>query len=271
MLNRQQFYLCWQSVLLQFQLFGYTTYATVSHRKCLAAGRTVYALSVILAISALGFYVFYTKVTIFRGAQINIVTDQLVYLTIFTANLVALIESFLQRQNSYALFEQVYEIIAVFSSCSNSNCPLNIPQLCRIFMLKNWLQLGSLFSILTVAITFTSAQSWLYFRWIMLAEMMICVRLMEFAMLMEVLVQLLTVLERHLRSSVRAECEDCKRCGPKTLQYFVQSYDKMYALAGKMCRTYKWSLLVIIVDLMVGLVNTTFWFLFTLNNQYQPV
>lgn len=271
MLDRKQFQLLWPPVLLVFQLLGYTTYASKAKCRLDLIRRLVYPIGFLVIMCTLSLYVILTKVSLHADAQINAMSDQTIYLSILTAQLVTLSESLCKRDCSEQLFKQLHEIAAELCSIG---CATNHPaeiltvdfvRVRRGMLLKNWLQLIGLAVNLAIGIALTGIQSWFYFRWIVLAELLISVRLMECAMHVELIGELLDVVEQLIASA--ADDDATILIGPRKrystiLRCAINAYSRIHGQAERISGFFGWSLLAIFVYAMNGMVNAAFWFVY---------
>lgn len=265
MITRTDFHQLWPPVLLLFQLLGYATYSTPASTRLQQFRRTAYAVTIIIAQSSFSAYALLTRIKIHQIGQINVMSDQSVYLTLLPGHLIVLIEALLRQRHVCQLFEQVYDIAAQLSAAQGGAVVVDFARIQRKQLLTNWLQFGVLIALLLVGITLTGVQSWIYYRWILMAQMFVCGRVLEVTMHVEVLGELMAELERLLLAEAthrRMIVATTERVG--RLHGAIEIYGRVHRLAEAISTTFGWSMLVICVYGLNGMINTSFWFMFIL-------
>lgn len=259
MLRRSEFHRLWPPVLLVFQLFGLTAYSRPAASGWRFAGRVVVAAASFAVAATICAHTLLNVASIHEAKQINVMSDQLVYLISLPAHLIGLIEALLRQRQTEQLFDGLYEIYAALGRVSKIDVADGILHgTRRRLLVRNWLQVGGLFAILTGGIALTGVQSWGYFRWIVLAQWFISVRLMEVSMHVELLAAMLNALERFvLDSPVDCDPVECVRVA-------AEIYGMCYAHGTAISRAFGWSLLVMSVYALDGMVNNTYWFVYAM-------
>lgn len=271
MLSRSKFHRRAAPVLLLFQLFGFATYAEPPHSARQCWRRRAYTFGVSVLLSALSVYALLTRITFHQiVGHVNVLSDQTVYMTILPAHLIALAESWHRRRSTLLLFASVFDIAAALPAHSR----VDFARINRRQLRLNWLQLVGVIGILVAGVLGSGWNSWLYFRWILAAEVLVNVRLMEVTMHVEVMAELLGGLERALLMVRRAEHHQAseqssdRRRGRRRrlsdcstgLTAAAAIYGRCHRLAAVISECFGYSVLAIAVYVMNGMVNTSFWF-----------
>lgn len=243
--------------LLLFQLFGFATYAEPprSRRQCWR--RRAYTAAVTVCLSALSVYALLTRITFHQIiGHVNVLSDQTVYMTILPAHLIALAESWYRRRSTLLLFASVFDIAAALPAHS----AVDFGRINRRQLRLNWLQLVGVIGILVAGVLGSGWNSWLYFRWILAAEVLVNVRLMEVTMHVEVMAELLGGLERALlRVRAAGQQQSLSDC-TAGVTVAAALYGSCHRLAAVISECFGYSVLAIAVYVMNGMVNTSFWF-----------
>lgn len=259
MISRRVFHQLWPPVLILFQLFGFTTYTQPARTRVQQVVRLSIAFGVISIMLAISAYTLLQILSIHTANQVNVMSDQLVYLTVLPAHLIALLEALLKARQCEQLFEQLYDILVQLHSASGE-LMVDLPRFRRTLMLRNWTQVIGLFALLAVGIGLTGWQSWLYFRWIVLAQLFVSVRLMEVAMHAELLGAMMGALEALLLSDVNRGGGERQRT--VRLQCAAEIYGRIHRQAEAISAAFGWSTLAISVYALDGMINNAYWLVY---------
>lgn len=259
MISRRAFHQLWPPVLLLFQLFGFTTYTQPARTHVHRIVRLSVALVVIALMLAISAYTLLKILSIHNAKQVNVMSDQLVYLTALPAHLIALVEALLKPRHSEQLFEHLYDMLARLHAASGEP-PVDLPRVRRTLLLRNWTQVIGLFALLAVGIGLSGWQSWLYFRWIVLAQLFVSVRLMEVAMHAELLGAMMGALEVLLLADVNRGGVERQRT--ERLQCAAEIYGRIHRQAEAISVAFGWSTLSISVYALDGMINNSYWLVY---------
>lgn len=264
-----QFTRFWSPVLYLFQLFGYATYISrPSTNNCLHIRRLAIAAIITAIVLLFGIYMLRTQISFHGDLQLNDLTDRSVFITVIVAHVTSLVEALVVYHKGTTHFQQMYEIIKE-TSCAARFVETVRRGVCTTFRRKNSLQLATVAVVMCVGITVTGFNTWLYFRWILISEIAICVRLMEVSMQVEMLAELIGNLERTIVCEIA--CVDAERVVDTRfrcarLQKISGIYDSIFRLSETIGTMYEWSVFAILVYVINGMINTTFWLCYCIAN-----
>lgn len=257
MISRYAFHQLWPPILLIFQLFGFATYTRAARTRFRLLARLCVTLGVMSLMFAISAYTLLTKLTIHEANQVNVMSDQSVYLTVLPAHLIALLEALLKQRHSEHLFEHAFDIVDLLSTANGAQLAVDWSRFRRTMLWKNWSQVIGLVALMAIGIGLTGLQSWMYFRWIVLAQLFASVRLLEVAMHAELLTSLMGSLEVLLKANCNGDREKLDR-----LQCAAAIYGRIHQQAEAISLAFGWSTLAISVYALNGMINNSYWFVY---------
>lgn len=255
---------CCRPQLQLFQLFGYTAFARPAATRTQLIARLCWPTLVLALKLILDSYIVRTKLTFGAVNQVNVKIDKLVLLTALLADLVSVLESLFKFRKTQRLHQRFRHISAqlVRPYCAGSIDGLRYINLC------NWLQSAALGADFAIGIAITGVQSWLYYRWIVWAQLSVCVRSMEVATHIEMLGQLLAGVERVLHAAARlpldAELEE-------QIVWASKMYGECREYALAISVAFGWSMLAISLHMLNGLATNAFWLSQWLTAQWDDI
>lgn len=260
---QRQFHQFWSPVLMIFRLFGFNTYTEPACTRYHRFKRLLTNLGVICLMLIFSVYTLLMKLSFHIISHVNVMSDQFIYLTVLPAHLISLFESLSKHRQTEHLFDRVLTIVARLRNAHDEHI-IDMVAIKRKILLKNWMQIGGLIAVMAVGIWLTGIQSWIYYRWIILAQFMSGVRLMEVTMHIELLSSMMGALESLLLNNV----DNKVNTRLTRLNHVTEIYGHIHRHAGAISAAYSWSVLSILLYALNATINTSFWLVFmTFNNQ----
>lgn len=247
----------WQPPALHlFQLFGFAAHARPAATRGQLVARLGWPTCVVALKILLATYVFRTKLTFGAVNQVNVKIDKLVLLTGLTTDLTAVFESLCKYRQTQRLFERVRRISAQLAAATVTDAV--VVGDVRYINLHNWLQSTVLAVDVALGIALTGVQSWLYYRWMVCAQLSLCVRSIEVATHIEMLANLLAGVERVLHDAAAGLPLAAEQRAVQTRRASrLYGECREYALA--ISAAFGWSMLAISVHTLNGLATNAFW------------
>lgn len=238
--------------LFLFQFFGFSVRSRSRWRHYARLG---WSLLVLIGAVAYILHVLPRTITFVAAltSQVNVMSDQSVLLTSCSSQIISLAESLVKHRRTQRLLFGFHRI--AWQVCTEQQVTAARKRAC----LANWLQLLVLCTLITIGITKTGRESWSYHRWFMWAHVTVCVRLMEIALHVEMLVVLIAGLRTVLARVGPDWPQDTQKRTLERIEYANDVYGQICAHALAIGDSFGWSLLAIAVYTLNGMVNNSFW------------
>lgn len=267
--SHREFHQLWPNVLLLYQLFGFATYSQPASTRVQCMRRLLTTLCVAIVMTILSVYVMLMKLSFFVVNQVNVMSDESIYLTVLPAHLIALIESLFKYRQTERLFENVLAILLKLRIAHDEHI-IDMFAIQRKILWLNWTQTIGLMAVMALSIFMTGIQSWIYIRWILLAQFLTGVRLIEVTMHVELLSGLMGALESLLLVDVDNDVNQQLI----RLQRAAEIYGRIKGQAEAISAAFSWSVLAILLFALNAMINTSYLLVYTtmsglLNKYYE--
>lgn len=256
--SHRELHQLWSPVLLLFKLLGFATYTKPASTRFHHFRRLFTTLFVACVMLIFSVYTLLMKISFYMVSQVNVMSDQFIYLTVLPAHLISLFESLAKYRQTDRLFQSFFAIVVRLRN-ANGDPMIDMAEMKRSMLLKNWSQVIILLAVMALGIWLTGMQAWIYYRWILLAQLMTVVRLIEVSMHVELLSCLMGALESFLLADVGNSVSSRYT----SLQDAAEIYRRIHRHAEAISAAFGWSILASLVYTLNSMINTSFWLLFT--------